>query len=188
MLKNLDSRINKALTSLSNSNECIAISNELEQNSESFGSKNNIVILLVDRKLAVRLENKEITENIFLPSCRISKKGAEIINKGGWLKHLERERIKTIRADRKDVFDFMLSKFKYYTFWPIFIMGIFGGVYSGYDFIKNLTKQECVQPKQMTKEEMELELTKLRTSISIHNNLDSLHKTKVLTTKIPKPQ
>ncbi len=58
-----------------------------------------------------------------------------------------------------------------FSFISLFI--IFGGLYSGYDIIKNLTKVENVQSKQITKEQMELELSKLRTLILIQKK-DSL--------------
>jgi hypothetical protein len=58
-----------------------------------------------------------------------------------------------------------LSDWQVKTFWPLFIFGLFGGLYSTYDIIKNLTKVENVQLKQITKEEMESELSKLRTLI-----------------------
>ena len=61
--------------------------------------------------------------------------------------------------------DSKLSELQLKTFWWIFGFGIFGGLYSGIDFIKNLTKEENQQSKQITKEEMELELSKLRTLI-----------------------
>ena len=126
MLKNLDIRIDKALTFLSKSKECIATSNEFGDNQGNLFSKNGTVTLLVDRKLAVRLEDNEFTETTMLPSCRISKKGAKIINKGGWLKHLEREKIKTELSDRKESYDFNLSKWKHNTFWWFFWIAIIG--------------------------------------------------------------
>jgi hypothetical protein len=70
------------------------------------------------------------------------------------------------KAERKKLHnDSKLSEWQVKTFWPLFIFGIFGGLYSGYDIIKNLTKVENVQSKQITKEEMESELSKLRTLI-----------------------
>ena len=61
--------------------------------------------------------------------------------------------------------DSKLSDWQVKTFWFLFVFGIFGGLYSGYDIIKNLTKAENVKSKQITKEEMESELSKLRTLI-----------------------
>ena len=61
--------------------------------------------------------------------------------------------------------DSKLSELQLKTFWWIFGFGIFGGLYSGIDFIKNLTNEDTKEVKQVTKEEMELELSKLRTLI-----------------------
>ena len=68
-------------------------------------------------------------------------------------------------AENKLHNDSKLSELQLKTFWWIFGLGIFGGLYSGYDFIKNLTKPEDVKKEEITKEEMESELSKLRTLI-----------------------
>jgi hypothetical protein len=188
MLKDLDIRIDKALTFLSNSKECIATSNEFGDNKENLFSKNNIVMLLVDRKLAVRLEDNEFIENITLPTCRISKKGAEIISKGGWLKFIEREKIKTELSDRKERYDFNLSKWKHNTFWWFFGFAIIGFGLSFYNFIIALTPSKEIEKQAQHIENMESELTKLHISISVQKSLDSLRETKVLTTKTAKEE
>jgi hypothetical protein len=54
-----------------------------------------------------------------------------------------------------------------------FVFGLFGGLYSCYDFIKTLNTKEYDQSKQITKEELELELSKLRTLI-LNQKKDSL--------------
>ncbi|NRT17170.1 hypothetical protein HNP99_003549 [Flavobacterium sp. 28A] len=58
-----------------------------------------------------------------------------------------------------------LSEWQIKTFWPLFIFGLFGGLYSAYDIIKTLTKKEDAKVEQLTKSEMESELSKLRTLI-----------------------
>ncbi len=74
--------------------------------------------------------------------------------------------IKDKEAERKKLHnESKLSDWQVKTFWPLFIFGLFGGLYSAYDIIKNLTKVENVQSKQITKEEMESKLSKLRTLI-----------------------
>ena len=50
-------------------------------------------------------------------------------------------------------------------FWYIFAFGLVGGIYSTVEIIKSLTTSENAKEKQVTKEELELELTKLRTLI-----------------------
>lgn len=90
--------------------------------------------------------------------------------------------IKDKEAERKKLHnESKLSDWQVKTFWPLFIFGLFGGLYSAYDIIKNLTKLENVQSKQITKEEMESELSKLRTliltqkndTLSIHSNSET---------------
>jgi hypothetical protein len=58
-----------------------------------------------------------------------------------------------------------MSGWKRKTDWYIFALGLFGGIYSGIDLFNKRTSNKEVQEKQLTKKEMELELTKLRTLI-----------------------
>lgn len=79
------------------------------------------------------------------------------------------------KAERKKLHnDSKLSEWQVKTFWPLFIFGIFGGLYGGYDIIKNLTKSEDVKQELVTKSEMESELSKLRTLILIQKKEGSL--------------
>lgn len=66
-----------------------------------------------------------------------------------------------------------LSTWQVKTFWPLFIFGIFGGLYSGYDIIRNITKEENSQSKLITKEELEQELSKIRV-LTIYQKKDTL--------------
>jgi len=118
----------------------------------------------------------------------VTKLGYEVVRKGGWIKYLEIEKIKSDRLLRKDIIDFSLSKFKYYTFWPIFIFAFVGFGFSVCNFITSQKNQENAKLQEQRIENMESELTKLRISISVQKNLDSLSKTKVLTTKTAKEE
>ncbi|EOG6905707.1 hypothetical protein ACLH3R_002333, partial [Flavobacterium psychrophilum] len=69
--------------------------------------------------------------------------------------------------ERKLYNDSKLSELQVKTFWIALFLGIFGGIYSGYDFIKSLTSKDTDKETQVTKEQMELELSKLRTLILI---------------------
>ncbi|WP_396178848.1 hypothetical protein [Flavobacterium sp.] len=69
--------------------------------------------------------------------------------------------------------DSKLSERQVKTFYIVFVFGLFGGLYSCYDFIKTLNTKEYDQSKQITKEELELELSKLRTLI-LNQKKDSL--------------
>ena len=83
---------------------------------------------------------------------------------------LEKERI----TFENSKIDLRLKKWQLKTFWWIFGFGIFGGLYSGIDIIKNLAKPKDVKQEQVTKSEMELELSKLRTLILNQKRVDSL--------------
>jgi hypothetical protein len=69
----------------------------------------------------------------------------------------------------------IMSGWKRKTFWAIFIFGLFGGVYSGIDLFNKITSSKEVQKEQLTKQEMEEELTKLRTLILTQKKADSLN-------------
>lgn len=76
---------------------------------------------------------------------------------------LEKEHSKILRI--KELNDAKLSKWQVKYFWYIFAFGLLGGIYSTVEIIKSLTTSENVKEKQVTKEEMELELSKLHTLI-----------------------
>lgn len=70
-------------------------------------------------------------------------------------------------SERKLYNDSKLSEWQVKTFWIALSFGVFGGLYSGCDFfIKILTNEETNQEKQVPKEQMESELSKLRILIS----------------------
>ncbi|WP_298767712.1 hypothetical protein [uncultured Polaribacter sp.] len=69
----------------------------------------------------------------------------------------------------------ILSGWKRKTFWYIFAFGLFGGIYSGIDLFKKITSNKEVPKKQVTKQEMEEELSKLRTLVLTQKKIDSLN-------------
>ena len=58
----------------------------------------------------------------------------------------------------KELNDAKLSKWQVKYFWYIFAFGLVGGIYSTVEIIKSLTTSENAKEKQVTKEELELEL------------------------------
>ena len=104
------------------------------------------------------------------------------LDRGGF----ERIENKQNRQNRKDFLDFNVSKFKYYTFWPIFIFAFVGFGFSVYNFMNSRENLENTKLQKERIDKMESELIKLQTSISIQKNLDSLRYSKVLTKKIEK--
>ena len=69
------------------------------------------------------------------------------------------------RTERKISNDHTLSKWQVKSFWIALSFGLLGGIYSTVEIIKSLTIKEDVKEKPVSKEEMELELSKLRTLI-----------------------
>ena len=67
----------------------------------------------------------------------------------------------------------VISGWKRKTFWYIFALGLFGGIYSGIDLFNKITSKKEVQVEQLTRQEMEAELTKLRTLILSQKSQDS---------------
>lgn len=112
------------------------------------------------------LENLNlVTENQDGETYSITKLGIEKLSE---LKINFENSEKDEKAERKKLHnESKLSDWQIKTFWPLFIFGFFGGLYSAYDIIKNLTTADTILEKQVTKEQMELELSKLRTLILI---------------------
>lgn len=152
MLIDLDKKIDTALNILAESKDCISKSDDLEM--EDISRENNIVNILVERGLALRLKDTIYNlgyAELKIPTCKITEKGIEIYKKGGWLKHLELERIKSTRAEQKEIFDYNLSKWKSKTFWPILILGLFGGIYSAIDLYEKVITKILNQEQKITR-------------------------------------
>ena len=69
----------------------------------------------------------------------------------------------------------VISGWKRKTFWYIFAIGLFGGVYSGIDLFKSLTIEKDVEKEGITKEKIESELNELRTLILNQEKRDTLN-------------
>lgn len=68
----------------------------------------------------------------------------------------------------------VMSGWKRKTFWYIFALGLFGGVYSGIDLFKKIRSNKEVQKEQLTKQEIESKLSELRTLILNQKSQDTL--------------
>lgn len=95
----------------------------------------------------------------------VTKLGYEVVRKGGWIKYLKIERIKSDRLLRKDIFDFNVSKFKYYTFWPVFVFAFIGFGFNVFNFIYSQKNKENIKLQEEKIEKMKLELTKFQNSV-----------------------
>ena len=169
MLNELDERINKALIFLSNAKDCTATAHEIEPDQNSF-SNINIVKFLIELDLAVPVQVLNLSPDV----CRISKKGIDIVKTGGWLKHLEREKLKSDKADRKLGYDLKISRIKANTYVPVMILGAFGGIYSGYKLITDLTTSKNNQEIQEPKSQTELVEPNKKLEMECHQLSDSL--------------
>lgn len=152
MLNNLDQRIHNSLHKLANAKDCVASSDDLDNGSVT--GENNIVNLLIERGLANPVKPKIIDFNeykIEIPTCKISQLGIDIIRKGGWLRYLEKKKVTERRAEQKEKFDFIVSKWKYHTFWIFFSLAIFGGGYSAYDLITKIVGENIPKETQTAK-------------------------------------
>ena len=148
-MEDIDKKIDQALKILYESKDWISKSDDLEDNDVT--RENNIVEILVDRELAVRSKDTIYNLNFVelnIPTCKISTKGIEVIRQGGWLKYLDKEKKKLVRAEKKEFFDYNISKWQSKTFWPVLIIGLFGGIYSAFDFFdKHLSINERQEVK-----------------------------------------
>jgi hypothetical protein len=70
-----------------------------------------------------------------------------------------------------------LTRLKVKSFWPIFILALFGGVYSSIDFVSRVLNRSDQEPELITRQELKEEVTKLRTLILNQKNQDSLLQT-----------
>ena len=180
MLKDLDNKIDTALKKLAESTDCISKSTDLEN--VDFSWENNIVNLLIERGLAERL--KDTIYNIGdielkIPTCKISTKGIDIVNKGGWLKHLELEKIKSERSEQKELYDYNISKWQSKTFWPVLIFGLFGGIYSGIDLYDKVSTKIVNHESKSFAKKHKSKLHESDRSILNQNYIDSLSKIKI---------
>ena len=107
----------------------------------------------------------------------------KFINQGGFRKLAETEEIERRRNQLKNNFDFQVSKFKYYLFWPLFLFAVLGGIYNGCEIIKNINQNES--EKSVTKPELTLEVERLKNKID--KNFKEIEKLKENNLKKSKP-
>ena len=92
-------------------------------------------------------------------------------------KNLEEDEKRKQKQIKKENTEYTLTKWKYYTFWPLFVIAIFGGGYSLYDFTERLTKAKDSPHVQLTKGETELEQSKPHILHLNQKNQDSSYQT-----------
>lgn len=149
---------------------------KLENESENLNSDD--FFKLVKHKIGWAEYNSlyaEYAKNLLLDEQTFSKLTELGINTLEKLEIELNQEISDKRAERKKLHnDSIISGWKRKTFWPIFIFGLFGGVYSGMDLFNKITESKQFQEKQITKEKTESELSKQYTSPVNGKNQDSL--------------
>ena len=143
------------------------LKSKLETESQNLDS-NSFFELLKD-KIGWKKYNeiyREYSSNSLLDAethCKLTEIGKTTLNL--LEAEVKQENIDKEAERRKLHNESKLSDWQIKTFWPLFVFGIFGGFYSAFDIIKNLSTNKDLQLKQISKEEMESELSKLRTLI-----------------------
>ncbi|MER3373601.1 MAG: hypothetical protein RIM83_03105 [Allomuricauda sp.] len=90
----------------------------------------------------------------------LSPLGNRVIKKGGWIEYQRIESEKENHSDKKDIFDFKVSKFRYHTFWWFFAFALIGFGLSIYNFIDNSLPLEKIKMQEERIEKIESELQK----------------------------
>jgi hypothetical protein len=78
----------------------------------------------------------------------LEPKAIEIYNSGGWIKHKENERENIEKLKKKANYDYNFSKYRAKTFIAVFIIGLFGGIYSAVDLILKIYNNKDYQTEQ----------------------------------------
>jgi hypothetical protein len=152
-----------------------ASSEEIQNDVLPESSIEDITILLKE----IEMHNPELVKFYFGITTTYSTKimfAKPFLKKGGFEKIENTEKTQ----NRKDAFDFKVSKFKYYTFWWFFAFALIGFGLSIYNFTNSLAEKKDTEAKDTKKEQNELVIKKAKTSLLDQKNLDSLHNPKVL--------
>ncbi|MCC9016944.1 hypothetical protein [Flavobacterium lipolyticum] len=82
--------------------------------------------------------NTEIYESTVL--------GQEVLQIGSWKKYIKAKNKKQKNLERKEYYDSLMSRLKFYTFWPVLILGAIGGVNSIIDVEKKYRENTSTLP------------------------------------------
>ncbi len=161
---------------------------ERDQKGWLYGLQNHLGNNLREsERLAEIMYNKGLVdikgENVLL-----TEMGYEICKTGSWLKVVEtqklldkkeeaeqklREQTEMVQSE-KVIYDYRLAKWKVKTFWPLFAFAVIGAGLSLYNFIILLSPSKNQEQQELRIEQMESDMSKLRSMISNKISLDSL--------------
>lgn len=127
----------------SNENYQMKYEDDFDNYSEYIEYHSLLLIMLDDLKIV----SKPIKNN---RTIYISQTGLDIMNKGGWLEHLEMEKRKALEDSEKEKYDFLSKKWVYKTRLLPFILSAIAISFSILTYISNLSKQQ--RDKDLQKE------------------------------------
>ncbi len=102
--------------------------------------------------------------------------GKDVIKKGGWIQYQRLLLEKEERTNRKEIFDFKVSKFKYHTFWWFFAFAIIGFGLSIFNFISDFSPSNYTIEQKKHISKLESEITELNNQYLYLKKQDSLSK------------
>lgn len=134
--------------------------NRLKQSEEFLHEFSNATLKDINFSLKSIVDsNLDLINVYFGNQTYITKVGhiRPFLQSGGFQKIEELEKQK----NRKEVVDFKISKFKYYTFWPFFVFALFGFGLSIYNFVETQKKQDNVNRTEQRIKKLETEIKHL---------------------------
>ena len=104
--------------------------------------KKNLTIL----KSLGYLETPHINTDIYLPT----ELGKSVLQSGGWINYNKIKNQQKEKDEKKEHYELQNIKFKYYSFWPVFVMSLFGGFYSIFQITISLKEENKSKTKPKT--------------------------------------
>lgn len=146
---------------------------------ERFKDSNDTIVFKPNDKNRIAwniLIKRGLIEHLGQYEFKITTKGKIVLRLGGWDEYIDYEEQKENKETKKAHYDLLFSKYRYKTFWIVFVLGLFGGLYSIYDaFIKTQSTEEKLNQINTDTQENIKAIEELRIEISNQKNLDSLN-------------
>jgi hypothetical protein len=110
------------------------------------------------------LETPHVNPDIFSPT----ELGKLVLQSGGWKDYNKNKKQQKEKDDKKEHYELQNIKFKYYSFWPVLVLSLIGGVYSIIQIAKSL-KEENKNKTEQTKSDISSQVQK-KLTIRIKQN------------------
>ncbi|WP_299362395.1 hypothetical protein [Winogradskyella sp.] len=116
----------------------------IESNEEEFSEESGLNFDIREdfdyyRQSLAALKRNDLIVYVGKFKFTVTKEGYKVAKYKNWSSYIDEKQKKELRTDKKEYYDYLFSKYRYKTFWILFVLAIFGGVYSAYDFIERLT-------------------------------------------------